>query len=129
MITKAVIKNIPSENSGIYRVYIPYYRKANDSESDATYDATRCIIDGFYDDLNVGDVVYVGFEDNQFDHPIILGKLFTNGNTKVTTRLNVNSLKVNEKTSLSDDVSVGKSDLSRLITKINNILDHTASNK
>ena len=67
MITKAIVKGIPNVDSNKYRVYIPLLRNANDSEADATLEATLCFLNGIYYSLAVDDVVYVDFEDNYYE--------------------------------------------------------------
>lgn len=100
MITKAIIKSTPALDGNKYKVYIPILRNANDSESDAIFEATLAYIPGIYYSFNVDDVVFVSFEDNLYNKPVILGKLFTEKDKNVKTQLEVKTLKVLEKVDL-----------------------------
>ena len=112
MITKGIIKGIPNVNSNKYRVYIPLLRNANDEEIDATLDATLCFLNGVYYSLAVDDVVYVDFEDNYYEKPVILGKLYTNTEDKnnVPTQLTVKTINVLDKAQFPSNTELdGKS--------------------
>lgn len=121
MITKAVIKKLADTKSNYYAVYIPWMRKANDSEEDATLNATKSYINGVKDDLNVGDIVYVGFEENELGKPIILGKLYTNKEEEVNTASNVKTLLVQDKAILPGNTMIGNIDVNELRKKIDAI--------
>ena len=100
MITKAIIKSTPALDGNKYTVYIPILRNANDSESDAIFEATLAYIPGIYYSFSVDDVVFVSFEDNLYNKPVILGKLFTEKDKNVKTQVEVKTLKVLEKVDL-----------------------------
>ena len=100
MITKAIIKSTPALDGNKYTVYIPILRNANDGESDAIFEATLAYIPGIYYSFGVGDVVFVSFEDNLYNKPVILGKLFTEKDKNVKTQIEVKTLKVLEKVDL-----------------------------
>lgn len=89
ILTKAIIKQTYNDDNH-YLVYIPLLRKANDSEESATLQATCIFTNGLYNTYNVDDVVYVGFEDGEFDRPVIVGSLFLNPAT--TDNVNINTL-------------------------------------
>lgn len=76
MLTKAIIQKIDqAKNTCIVR--IPLFEQASSSSFIET-EATICITPGIYNNLFVGDIVIVGFEENKMELPIILGKLFLN---------------------------------------------------
>lgn len=112
MITKAIVKGIPNVDSNKYRVYIPLLRNANDSEADATLEATLCFLNGIYYSLAVGDVVYIDFEDNYYEKPVIIGKLYTNKEDKnnIPTQITVKTINVLDKAQFPSNTELdGKS--------------------
>lgn len=82
MITKGIIEKIDSSVKGSvdFHVRMPLFETANDN-SPFIMIAKLCYqpgnLEGFYE----GDVVYVGFENEYLNRPVILGKLYK-GNEK-----------------------------------------------
>ena len=72
--TKAYITAKPEEGDNIFKVNIPLM--ADNVSEEALFDALLCS-NGNYNDYNVGDCVFVSFEDDKYNTAIILGKLFT----------------------------------------------------
>lgn len=74
MITKAIVKSVNgSRNRCIVRM--PLFETA-DSSAPVEAEALVNIPPGIFNNLFEGDVVFVGFEENALEKPIILGKLF-----------------------------------------------------
>lgn len=124
MITKAIVKATPELDGNKYSVYIPLLRNANDSEIDATFEATLCFTNGLFYSLKVGDVVFVDFEDNLYDKPIILGKLFTNreDREKTSTQATLKTLKVTENAQFPETIQIGNTSIS----SVNAFMSETA---
>lgn len=80
MLTKAEIQSIDLLNNTC-TVRIPYFESAGINTT-ATAEAIMSILPGVYGGYNVGDIVIVGFEDNQAHHPVVLGKLFEGTNNE-----------------------------------------------
>ncbi len=78
MITKAIIEQIYSDGYH-YRVRIPILHKIENAPGATPFNelpiALVCFAPGCKPNLDVGDVVYVGFENNQYSEPVILGML------------------------------------------------------
>ena len=74
MITKAIIRSINSTGSRCI-VRMPLFESASDL-SPVEAEALVSITPGFFNNLFVGDVVLVSFEENALEKPIILGKLY-----------------------------------------------------
>ncbi len=75
MITKAIIKSINATGTRC-TVEIPLFKSASMTKPvEAT--ALINIPPGIFNNLKVNDVVFIGFEENAMEKPIILGKLFT----------------------------------------------------
>ena len=106
MLTKAItVKNINEYSS---KVRIPIYHKA-ESASNAVLDkdlpiAYYCMPPGVKPAFKEGEVVWVGFELNEPDHPVIMGVLcrddsFSSSNIlaqSLTVEVNANIAGLNE---------------------------------
>lgn len=58
--------------------------------------------------VKVGDVVFVGFENNDYSKPIILGYLFSGSGNSSQLNIEADTLTVNSKVKLPADTSIGK---------------------
>lgn len=74
MITKAIVRSINTAGNRCI-VRMPLFETASDM-SPVEAEALVSITPGFFNNLFVGDVVFVGFEENALEKPIILGKLY-----------------------------------------------------
>lgn len=126
MITKALIKKTSTDADNHFLVYIPLLRKANAPEDSAFLKATLIITPGVENAYNVGDVVFVGFEDDQADKPVILGKLYTGKEDKenITTTLTVKSVESVEKAQLPASTSIDNLNLMEVSNKLTWLLAH-----
>lgn len=101
MITKATIMGKSSESPYKYKVNIPLLNKlpntAGATPVDELLDASVCIFGNSANVFEVGDVVFVGFEDHDASKPVILGKLYLGDETSGVV-LKSTSLEVNEST-------------------------------
>lgn len=73
MVTKAEIQSIDF-NSNICQVRIPIFEDRTGNK--VVCKATFAIPPGVYNGFQVGDVVYVAFEDGHISTPVVIGKLF-----------------------------------------------------
>lgn len=104
MIAKAVIEE-KLENK--FRIRIPLFESSG-GNSPCLLTATLCYVPGNLDCYNIGDVVFVSFENNQISSPVILGKLYTGPDSK-TTNLNRSSiLKADTEAQLPKNTSIGE---------------------
>lgn len=74
MITKAIVRSI-SKAGNRCTVRMPLFETASDL-SPVEAEALVSITPGFFNNVFVGDVVFVAFEENALEKPIILGKLY-----------------------------------------------------
>lgn len=119
MITKAIVKETNKIGTNKFKVYIPLLRNANDEERDAIYDATLCYTAGIMYTLKVNDVVFVDFEDNLMEKPVILGKLYrgdTEDNSDV--QLKVKTINITEKCSLPENTTISNVNLKDMVKEI-----------
>ncbi len=75
LLTKAIITSINRAGNRCI-VRIPLFESAS-STTPIEIEALVNITPGFYNNLFVNDVVFVAFEENAMEKPIILGKLYT----------------------------------------------------
>lgn len=109
MITKAYIVD---QEDNLYKIRIPLFHGVAGS-ANATPDnelplAPACIPIQVTNPYNIGDVVYVGFEDNDKSEPVILGLLYLNEPRENTTTLFVQNLTVNNETKLNENTCIGE---------------------
>lgn len=123
MITTGIIREVnlsgDGYNSNIYRVELPIFKSASDADNyHVIVDSNVCLPGGIYDCYSVGDFVYVGFVDNKFNCPIILGKIYKGIESISCGSVKHESLKVAGITNLSDDTTIGDINYSDLIESI-----------
>lgn len=109
MITKAIIKQLNTQDNNHCLVFIPLLKKANDDEKNVTLEATFTTISGLDNIYKVNDVVYIGFEDDEYNHPVILGKLHTKkeNSNEITTTVVSKASQVLETTRLPENTLIG----------------------
>ena len=75
MFTKALVVDTPKGDDNHFRVRIPIFEDTTGTE--VIYDALCCYSPGTFGGLNIGDCVYVTFEDAKLNVPVIIGRLYT----------------------------------------------------
>lgn len=80
MITKAIIQSINAAGNRCI-VRMPLFETAS-NPNPVEAEALVNIAPGIFNNLAVGDVVFVSFEENALEKPIIMGKLFRGSNTE-----------------------------------------------
>ena len=112
MITTGIVKNILTDinNTTIYKLEIPIFRNPGFASDPYLYEATSSVNPGTYNPYSVDDLVYVGFVDNRFDQPVILGKIYKNlpseDETSATYQF-LNTIRVTDKAELPLDTIIG----------------------
>lgn len=91
MITKAIVEEIVSTTQ--VRVRIPLLHKISTSSSATPFNelpiATICTFPGIDIKYDVGDVVYVSYEDNLSSKIVVIGELAVSFETGSSSELNV----------------------------------------
>ena len=109
MITKGIVEKIIDTYTA--KVRLPVYDGMPigtiSVPTDDLSSATVCTISGAQPNLRVGDVVFVGFEDNDRGKPVILGCLYSPESENSVADLTVSSLNVLVDTNLSEDTHIG----------------------
>lgn len=102
MLTKAIIQSI-DYTKNLCRVRIPLFENASRNVKMIEADAQFSIVPGVYNSYNTGDIVFIGFEENKMEAPVILGKLFVSAAAESSSHrgnLSGNSLSVTESAQL-----------------------------
>ncbi len=102
VLTKAIIQSI-DYTKNICRVRIPLFENASRNTNMIEADAQFSIVPGVYNSYKTGDVVFIGFEENKMELPIILGKLFVSSAAEASSyrgSLSGNSLDITDTTKL-----------------------------
>lgn len=110
MITKAFIEEIVSPYE--VKIRIPILDRSTASSLSTSKDnlntATICTLPNCYVNLQVGDVVFVGFEDNTYYKAVVLGHLSREAMTNTYADVTFNSLKSLGTTVLSESTTIGE---------------------
>jgi hypothetical protein len=109
MVTKGIITEVISDYKA--KVRIPLYDSV-ESAKGSTLDkdlsiATVCTLPNLTHPVDVGDVVYVSFEDGDKSKPVILGHLHKENKTKTKVNLDVGNITTSSTTQLGYQTSIG----------------------
>ena len=98
VLTKAIIQSI-DYTKNICKVRIPLFETASRNVNMIEADAQFNIVPGIYNSYKTGDVVFIGFEENKMELPVILGKLFVSASAEADSHrgnLSGNSLSITD---------------------------------
>lgn len=84
MITKGIIQTIDSTTNA-YNVRVPIFEGAGNKHA-VVLTATAAINPGHFAGYQQNDVVFIGFENNDINSPVILGKLYLGAQNETTPR-------------------------------------------
>lgn len=122
MITKGIIKTIDYNNNSC-KVRIPLYETPVSAE-EAVFPAVFLNRPGMYNGYNEGDIVFVGFENDSIDEPIILGKLYLGASKEEAVSkkggFTAANLHITEKAILPLDTQLAFDDSSKKEAKVKN---------
>lgn len=112
MITKGIVEQIDRNNPYTAKVRIPVFNKAQGvvgaTPTNQLYTASICCLPNCNPNIKVGDVVYVSFEDNYIDKPIILGHLYNGvSNLNTTVGLKTDSVEATVTARFPADTNIG----------------------
>lgn len=109
MITKGIVEEI---DNYLVKVRLPVFDKIagakNATLTQDLSDATICCQPNSKYQVSVGDVVFVGFEDNDISKPIILGQLYRDVDSNTFMSLVLSGLETKSTTTLSKDTTIGE---------------------
>lgn len=109
MITKGIVEDIIDTYQ--VRVRLPIFDKIDGAKNatkneDLSIGTVCCLPNSSYQ-VNVGDVVFVGFEDNDISKPIILGQLYRDVDSNTLMTLVLGTLETKTSTVLSENTTIG----------------------
>lgn len=111
MITRGYITKKLNVDSSKVTVRLPIFETANNNEANVhnpfEVETSIMMTPGNFLGYNVGDVVIIGFEDNDYSKPIILGKLFISVEEKNTVKEVTDQLSVGSTAELPENTSIG----------------------
>ena len=84
MLTKAIIQSI-DYTKNMCRVRIPLFENAARNVQMIEADAQINIVPGIYNSYKTGDIVFIGFEENKMELPVILGKLYVSASAEASS--------------------------------------------
>ena len=109
MVTKAIVESI--DNIYSIKVRIPILDSGKEFTDATLYnnlsEATVCLPPRASYIPQIGDIVFVAFEDNDKGKPIIIGCLFKESGNTSQINIELNDLKVNSKSVLSNNTTIG----------------------
>lgn len=109
MITRAVVESI--EDAYHVKVRVPTLNRSSISnvytDTDSLNLATICTLTQYDPNLQVGDVVFVGFEDRDLSTPVVLGYLYRNEKTQTYADQILGTLEVLQQVKLPYDTQIG----------------------
>jgi hypothetical protein len=112
MITKGYVISKSKDSPNKYLVRMPTFEPAgvgltNNPLNTSISECTLSQNPGTYEALKPGDVVFVAFEDNRYERPVILGKLFVNIEEQSTGFQYNTDLRITHKATLPADTVIG----------------------
>ena len=137
MITRAIIQQCVSPFT--YKVRIPIFDRIEEASHHTANEnlltAVASVNKGCNDQFQVGDIVFIAFENNDLGQPVIIGHLYRENilKDKLGPILNARNLIVDGNTSLSTSTKIGEIDYQKLyylknVTgDIQNLLDSTST--
>ena len=109
MICRGIVEKIYDKNQVAVRV--PTFDKSsNASGKTETSDlgvASICVLPNSIPNVRVGDIVYVGFENNDRYKPVIIGYVYIDRGYMTKQSLSLESLQVDVSTRLPEDTCIG----------------------
>ena len=109
MITKGIIEEITTPYS--VKVRLPIFDRLQDSKNatptSSLNDAIICSLPNSNNHLTLGDIVIVGFEDNDMSKPIILGHLYKETLSETKIDLDLRKLSTDSTTKLYEQTYIG----------------------
>ena len=109
MITKAIIEELVSPYE--VKVRIPIFDSVSSAafstKSENLHVATICSLPNCYVNLQVGDIVFIAFENATYDDVVVLGHLSREAMTKTYADITLRSLLVNDCAKLPTDTFIG----------------------
>ena len=118
MLTKGYIQAVLSPHS--VRVRLPVFNKVENVQGATPVEelatAPICTLPHFIQNPQIGDIVFVDFEEDQYSHPVILGYLSVDNNRPNFVSATLEDLTTLGKTRLGTDTNIGEINYKNIAT-------------
>lgn len=118
MLTKGYIQAVLSPHS--VRVRLPIFNKVENVQGATPVEelstAPICTLPHFIQNPQIGDIVFVDFEEDQYSHPVVLGYLSIENNKPNFVSATLEDLTALGKTRLGTDTNIGEIDYKNIAT-------------
>lgn len=108
MLVKGIVEQIVGSQ---VKVRVPIFNRARNATgatpTKELSNAPICTITHFDPQLTVGDIVFVDYENNDTDLPVVIGVLYKTGLSNSKGNLALHSLSVEVDTTLSEETTIG----------------------
>lgn len=108
MIVKGIVESVISKTE--LKVRIPFLNGAREQVDSATTDelpsASVCQIPNVDFEISIGDIVWIEFENNRWESPVIIG--FLNNSPKTTVDYTAKNINVSQSATLPTDTRIGE---------------------
>jgi len=122
MITKGEVLSINTDNT--LSVRIPIFESASMTRDNQVVECTICYNPGNLNGYKIGDIVFVAFEDNKIEKPVVIGKLYLGEEKEATNSGYMKGLEVTGNASLPAATTIGSldfEDIKGLLYKIEHL--------
>ena len=127
MVLKAFVIKLPQSDDNMFKVRIPFLE--DNTTNEMVFDALLCNQPGEYNGYNVGDCVFVSFENDKLNTPIILGKLYVNQEGELPTYHILNELNVTSRVTLPENTTIGNYTLGDILNSAQQLGNVTIVNQ
>ena len=118
MLTKGYIQAIISPHS--VRVRLPIFNKVENVQGATPVEelatAPICTLPHFVQNPQIGDIVFVDFEEDQYSHPVVLGYLSIENNKPNFVSATLDGLTALGRTRLGTDTNIGEIEYKNIAT-------------
>lgn len=121
MLTKGYIVELSTSTNNKFKVRIPLFDSAGQdtlTNEDNIVEATLCYEPSNLDSYEVGDCVFIEFENDEESKPVIIGKLYTTDSKENRGLGNLSTLNVSSSATLPLDSTLGDVKLQAIIDSL-----------
>lgn len=121
MLTKGYIVGLSTSTNNKFKVRIPLFDSAGQdtlTNEDNIVEATLCYEPSNLDSYEVGDCVFIEFENDEESKPVIIGKLYTTDSKENRGLGNLSTLNVSSSATLPLDSTLGDVKLQAIIDSL-----------
>lgn len=123
MITTGIIREINvnggSYTNNMYKVEISIFNNPSNTNGEGCIlECNASLPGGIYSSYDVGDMVYIGFVNNAFENPVILGKIYKGLTDESRSYAHFDSIKVDGSVDLPNGITINGVSLDDTLTRL-----------